>query len=247
MVEEVNEKVENIKSWILLALSNSQRENGINVTEFILNPTPPSFKMDIVKLFRYLKQFQNEGLVNSSGTADEKFTMTSKGKKELRRLLRSNPDESKKIIECFPEIELRKRIETIEAFIFGSVLMVTSYLMLDNKITSKPYLNDVLIVVLFFSFGFAGSSMLSIFSSVTEKLKISMLTRTLDILEDNKNKIGYILVVLANIVGYFVLTTYLDYTTKQIIGIAIVEIIIGIWLKIKTIVNCFKKIKWIKD
>jgi len=237
---------EKIKCWILLALSNSPKR-GENITELSLKDKPDSFNLDLSQLVKYLKDLEKEGyVVIRQKPLILLYSISPGGKKELRRLLRSNPDEHQELIKFFPEIELRKKIENIEAFIFGTVLFITSYLMLTDKVTENLYLNYLIISVMFFSFGFAGASFLSIVSSVIEKLKISLLYRLSDLLENNKERIGYILVALANVVGIYILKTYPKYTNEQIVGIIIVELLIFLIYKSKEISNYFKSKNWIK-
>ena len=235
-----------IKCWILLALSNTSKDKGLNSVELFSNSPPPSVNLDLTKLYTHVRMLQRQGYIESFETIGESFTITAKGKKELRRLLKSDPDEYKPLIKCFPEMELRKKIENSESFIFGAVLLVVSYFMLVNNVTTNPYLNYLIIAVMFFSFGFAAASFLTIISSVIEKLKISLFYGLSDFLEDNKDWIGYGLIILATIVGLFILKIYDEYTTKQIVGILIVELLATLILKWKEIVNYFKSIRWIK-
>lgn len=146
---------------------------------------------------------------------------------------------------------LEARIRNIELFIFYLVILIASYDLIVNKTSfvfienfeiAHPWIILIYLGALMFSFAKLIDCFILIFVDViqyyTEKTQSYFLT----IYNKHRSNIGYVIIILSTILAVVVLR-YLDFSWKSILGAMVFEVLFGLFINWKKIVNHFKKEK----
>lgn len=237
---------ERTKYWILLGISKNSSKKGKDIIE-LYRDRPDFIKLGLGKFFEDLRTLEKKKLIKQDAKSlSPRFTITKNGEKELRKPT-PNDQLFNQVIKCFPEIELRKRIENIEAFAFGVALLFASYIAIKNEVVQNPNLSFIILGLFLFSLVFAGIYLMQITTLVVDKFKISILNSVLDFFEDNKDWLGYGTIAVLTILGVYSLKKYFNFSDIQIGGAIILEIILLLIINSRKINNYIKSINLLKE
>lgn len=225
--------------WILIALSKAPKW-GYDAVK-LYHQRPDFLDVQFDKFFNLLRELENEDFIkHNKKTLSLSFFLTEKGEKEVRKFYHpSNIKSFYELLRYFPELELKDRIENIESFIFSTIFLFLSLYF----ITKRPFKNTYFLLFLLGVFMTSLVNAASYFSVIThlvlEKFTFISKSKIIDLYEDNRNSIGYFLVLLFTVVGLVTLE-YLGLTYVQLVIAVILQAIFWALLNIEKIKDYFK-------
>lgn len=118
----------NCEDWILIALINASERHGGDLGKLLFS-IPGELNIDQNQFFEILSKMEKEGIIRRASSGSVNYCLSEKGIKDAIRLKRRlNFNDYYFLISKFPEIELKERIETLEAFSVSSFfLIITAY------------------------------------------------------------------------------------------------------------------------
>src|SRR3989344_960151 len=228
-------KDEDIKHWILLTISEAQ-EKRVNASEIYKNK-PEFIVVDYRRFLEIIDVLERDEFLQKEITPLMPILkITPKGEKKVRNSIN---DVGLKVyynlVRYFPKVEFKDRIENLEAFVFGTVLLTTSYLLITQKVTENVYLLYLFLIVLLISFVISGSYLSTIFYLVLERFQISFINWLTNLIDNNKRWIGYGVIIMFTVIGIVLIKNKLAFSDKEIIGAVVLEVIFLILKRIKDI------------
>lgn len=100
---------------------NSTKRYGTDLSSWYNSKRPDDLEIDSTHFDKLIGKMESEGLIESATINLECHYLSDKGKKEVIKLKRKlNFNDYYFLISKFPEMELKEKVETLEAFIITS-------------------------------------------------------------------------------------------------------------------------------
>ena len=201
---------EDIKNWVLLAISKSTKRTGTNVLGLFSKEKPDFFNFDYTRYMNFIKELEKECYIElaKSSFSNLHYVLSKKGEKEIRDLARNDKQKYLYLLRYFPELELKWRVKNIELFIFGVGLLLASYFTIMNKYVKNPNGIIFLLFLLLTSFVISGTYFMTITGLVFETFQITLFNWITDFIEDNKRWLGYGFVILLTLMSSYLVQLY---------------------------------------
>lgn len=208
--------------WIIVGL-HAQGGKCDDITGLFYSPNRP-FHLAISTFLSYVKELEEKGYIKRiEKIISPAYSLTDKGNIELARFYQENKKMFFSTLKLFPNLELRDRIENIESFLTGTVLVILSAILYYKVINfTNFYLKPILLIMAFFIFviGFAISLsfLFAIVLHTLEKTNIWFLRRLLVSIRGKENKISNLVSFLAIVLIAIILLWALDFDIKTTIS-----------------------------
>jgi DNA-binding PadR family transcriptional regulator len=148
------------EDWILISLINASERYGIDIHMWYAEERPNELDVSYEQFSTIIDSMETEGLIKKSSYIPDEviggwnYCLTDKGKKEAIKLKRRlNFNDYYSIISKFPELELKERIQRLEAFIVY-LISLSIPVILNNQnllyITNPTLSHAISLITLFF-------------------------------------------------------------------------------------------------
>ena len=230
-----------IKYWILFYL-NKTPNISIDINKLI-SDKPTEIEFDYAKLLGCLTKLSSSNLIEED---QKEFTLSfkikEKGILEIKNFLKQKDFDYKKfynIIRKIPEIELRDRIQNLENFAFWGVLLIASFLSIDNpNVTyNNIYIISLILILFLVSFIKGAGYFITISYLSLEKFQTEFSNKIIGIFQRNKTSFTYLGYIVLLISGIIFLNLVLKISYQSIFQS------IGIGLVVALIIYIIKKIQ----
>lgn len=201
-----------------------------DITGLFYNPNR-HFPLNISTFLRYVEELEGNGYIQRiKKIISPAYSLTDKGNIELAEFYRGNNKLFSSTLKLFPDLELRDRIENIESFLTGNMLVILSVILFYKVNFTNFYLKTILLITTFFifviGFAIALSFLFPIVLHTLEKTNVWFLRRLLVLIRGKENKISNFVSVLAIVIIAIILFWALDFGVKTTIS-AIASPLIG--------------------
>ncbi len=199
------------EDWILITLMNASERTGISLDKWYFIKRPDELEIEHSHFYQIINKMEEDGTIKRASFISGNYCLSDKGKKEaitLKRRLNFNDYYS--IISKFPELELKERVQRLEALIIYSaflVLIINCGKLILQYITNPILSSALLLINIFFLLLISYYSIFNL-SNIAFYWVIGLQRETLwrykEWLWNNKNKFTYPLPAIAIIVIFYV-------------------------------------------
>lgn len=158
-----------LQFWIFMALLNASEKHGTDILKWYLSKSPSELDGRQDDLFKKIDEMEEDGFIKKTSYGAVNYSLSEKGKKEAIKLKKKlNFNDYNYLISYFPEMELKDKVETLEAFILGTVslflLLKFIELPISSYVVGTNYfiLLSIYSIVLFLTSSYLGQNLFMI-------------------------------------------------------------------------------------